>query len=1359
METTKSMEGSIMENMQKPVFNFSKCSGMPLFSSTTVLKKETKGNHRRRRWLIVFVFLMLPALSVKFLFPLAPNKAITRYVHDAWGLEENLPSLNVMSVIQDRQGYLWLGTDVGLVRFDGFRFRVFDKSNVVQISKLSISALYEDRGGILWIGTSQGYLLGRNPKNGSFTKSKLSGGNAVRAIHEDAGGQLWIRTSTGVYRMQPDTGKIIEYSPPVVLGNRNVSVVYEDGKGKMWVGTKKKGLYRLENDTVAAAYSKKEGLTDNGILSIYEDKGGCLWIGTAKGLNRLKEETITTYTQKEGLAGNHIECIHEDAGGNLWISTREGGLNRLTNGKITVFNKKINVFDKVIPAICEDHEGNLWLAATGGGLHRLGNAKAVVFTIPGGKENNNVFAIYQDDRKKLWFGTEGGLSCLKNGKFINFPTKDKLSGNNITALHEDREGALWIGTNTNGLKRLKKGTLSEFTKKDGLSDNCVTALHQDRKGTLWIGTWGGVLNRMKNGKFSTLSTFSNKEDLFPNQILALHEDRGGTLWIGTLNGLYRLESATGKITICTPEEDPANISIISFYEEEDGVIWLGTEAGLIRCKNGTFSTVTTSDGLAFNLIMGILDDGKGNLWLGGGEGICRVAKEQLADFINGRRNTVYCFLVDDHEGPVKRSYRRGGCKTHDGKLWFLTNKGVVMIDPAKSVPPPVAIESLTVDQKEISILPTVSHAGAGLDFPPGQGNLEITYTGLSFLAHERVLFKYKLTGFDHQWQDAGNRRTAYYPNLSPGRYTFRVKACNSDGIWNDTGAAVSFYIKPYFYQTYWFFILCGLAAVLLLFFIYRFLALVGREKELQRLVEERTRHLREAKNTAEEAKQEAESANQAKSEFLANMSHEIRTPMNAVLGFTQILAEQLTDPQQKKYLDAVSAGGKTLLGLINEILDLSRIEAGKMELHYEAVNPATLLNEIKYFFAAKVMEKDLEFIVETAADLPTALMLDDLRIRQVLINLVGNAVKFTHRGHVKISARIAGNDTVPARRDIVFAVEDTGIGIPPHQQQRIFDAFMQQKGQKAAEYGGTGLGLAISSKLTGMMNGEITVHSTSGKGSTFSVTLRGVEIAEASDGSATAPGLHDSPIDTPEHFDPATLLVADDNTANRELIVTYLLESGLEVMEATNGKEAVEMVKKHVGTPGSAALVLMDVKMPVMDGVEAARILKAHSTTQHIPIIIVTASALKEQLQQLAEVPHDGFLNKPVSKEELFGELKRFLSFVVPEPAREDKAGDDEESPPKAVDLQALLSILREKKVAALSQSLSQTMILNKLHNFSDKMLALAREYPWEPLNDCAKRFAEAVNSFDMECIKRTLESFPQLIEQLSTLVEGDGRI
>ncbi|MDM8558438.1 ATP-binding protein [Candidatus Parabeggiatoa sp. HSG14] len=488
------------------------------------------------------------------------------------------------------------------------------------------------------------------------------------------------------------------------------------------------------------------------------------------------------------------------------------------------------------------------------------------------------------------------------------------------------------------------------------------------------------------------------------------------------------------------------------------------------------------------------------------------------------------------------------------------------------------------------------------------------------------------------------------------------------------------------------------------------------------------------------AKEVAESANRAKSEFLANMSHEIRTPMNAIMGFSELLSSLITDKKHKSYLSSIKTAGKSLLTLINDILDLSKIEAGRLDIQYETVNPQIIFNELQQIFTLKITEQNLEFIIDIDKELPLALLLDEMRLRQVLLNLVGNAIKFTEKGYIKLSAqkipKIDDCNTV----DLIISVTDTGIGIPENQQEIIFESFRQQEGQSIRQYGGTGLGLAITKRLIEMMDGQISVKSTVGKGSIFEIILRKVRT------STTKPVTTSEKIFDLKNisFEPAQVLVADDIKSNRDLIREWLSQVNLEVIEAENGQKALLFAEKY-----HPDLILMDIRMPVIDGYKAIKQLKEKAITQNIPVIALTASVSWDDKSEIKTYGFNGYLSKPIDTHELFNELAYYLKHKIAKPVI--KA---EENPVETllteniIELSELHKALKEKMLPVW-QDINDMIEIEAIDDFSEQITKLGEKHHALSLVDYAKNLRELTQDFDIEGIEQALSEFPNIVKGL----------
>jgi len=788
---------------------------------------------------------------------LDPSQAITRYLHETWGIEKGLEQKDIYALIQTRDQYLWLATSEGLLRFDGYRFQLFSKADIEGLRQSFISTFLESRDGTLWIGSYGGGLIRfRNGRFSLLTSEEGLANNLVRSLAEGNDGSLWIGSFGGVDRFQQ--GRFTHYSTAEGLSSNNVKALCLDQDGVLWAGTAQ-GLCRFRNGRFhSVPILDSRGMDATTFVNeIRQSRDGGIWVGLhGGGLVHMKGQATSVYTIKDGLSSDFILSLTEDREGNLWIGTMGGGINRLANGRFSAFTTVEGLSNDSVYSLLEDRDGSVWAGTTGnGGLNRFRDAKFINITTREGLSDNQICSLAEGKDGTVWIGGQGGLAFSRDGTVARYDLGEFYRKRVVRSIVVGNDGSVWIGTEGFGLSRLKNGKMTTFTTRQGLSHDLVWSLCVDREDGLWIGTDDG-LTRMQGEK---LTRYSVGDGLPSAVIRSIITARDGSVWIGTNDGLARFQN--GSFTYFTTREGMSLNMVRSLFEDREGALWIGTlGGGLNRYQDGRFSVFTTREGLAADEIWSIHEDGSGHLWMSCNRGIFRVAKGQLLEVAAGIRKMVRSDFFGRAEG-IKDGCLGGsspaGCVASDGRIWFPTQSGVFVVDPSR-LPvnrslPALVIEEALIDSRSYPV-------STGIVAPPGKGNLEIHYTAMSFLDPEGVIFRYCLEGFDSAWNEVGNRRVAFYTNIPPGEYRFRVSVANRDGKWANTGVLLTIRLRPFFTQTVWFYGLCllGVIAATLEIFRIRVKRLKTRELELTRLVGVRTEELENTLKQLEEANTELE---------------------------------------------------------------------------------------------------------------------------------------------------------------------------------------------------------------------------------------------------------------------------------------------------------------------------------------------------------------------------------------------------------------------------------------------------------------------------------------------------------------------
>jgi len=1245
--------------------------------------------------------LALAALnSPAFLLAQNPARGIK---FERLGLEQGLSQSTVYRILQDQQGFMWFVTQAGLTKFDGNSFTSY-QHNVFDSTSISGNvswALYEDHTGALWVGDANAACLNRfereterftrfvhDPKN----PNSLSDAG-LNAIYEDHTGALWVGTSNGLNRFDREKEQFTRYlydpQDPKSLHGYSVFSIYEDRAGTLWIGTgrwlnkfdrEKEQFVHYEHDPQNPRDRKARQIT-----TIFEDRGGTLWLGTeGAGLKKFDRE-MEQFTHffhdpqnSYSLSSDSVEAFFEDRSGTLWIGTWGGGLNKFDRdrGEFTRFvhdqKNPHSISDNTVWSIYEDRSGILWIGTHFGGVNKFDRGKEQFTKVvhepdnPHSLSHNGASSFYKDRTGTLWVGTLNGLNRFDSNtkqftSFLHDPkNSNSLCENKVTVIYEDHRGMLWLGTR--GLDKFdprnKRFThyVHDPNNPHSLSSNRINVIYEDRYDVLWLGTYGGGLNRFdreKNRFTRFVPDPKNPHNIRGVTVWSICEDSlsRNILWVATARGLNRFDRETGRFAHFV--HNPKNPNSLShdyvgpLWVDRHGTLWVGTQGGgLNRFDRDTeqFTHFTANDGLCDNQVRGILEDDNGLLWLSTSNGLSR-----FDPITNTFRNYDVADGLASNEFILPIQH-----KSADGEMFFGSfNSGFTMFHPdsIKDNPyiPPIVInsfkrfntdaaEGIAIAEKGISVKNSLQ-----LSYKDNVLNFE--FAALSYRNNFKNQYAYKLEGFDDNWIHLGTKRDVTFTNLDPGEYTLRVKGSNNDGVWNEEGASLKITITPPWWKTWWAYTLYGLMFAGAVFGYIRYKT-QAQAKELarQRQVVERLRQV-----------------DKLKDDFLANTSHELRTPLHGIIGLAE---SSVADPSVKLpermrlNLGMIIASGKRLASLVNDILDFSKLKTQHLAIQKKAIDMRVLVELVLKFSEPLLAGKNLILKNEIPSDLPPVEG-DENRLQQILHNLVGNAIKFTESGEVKISA---------AQRNgmVEISVADTGIGISKDKQQDIFKSFEQVDASISREYGGTGLGLAITKSLVELHGGKIWVESEAARGAVFTFTLpmakgkpealvKTIDLARVRDVGRRAWGegrevtSSDSHDQRPSPFPllPSAqngafhILIVDDEPVNQQVLANHLTLGKYRFSQAYNGEEALRAIDKT-----KFDLVLLDVMMPKMSGYEVCQRLRQKYLSAELPVIMVTA---KDQVQDLIEGLSSGandYLAKPFSKDELLARIKTHLNLL-----------------------------------------------------------------------------------------------------------------
>jgi signal transduction histidine kinase/ligand-binding sensor domain-containing protein/DNA-binding response OmpR family regulator len=1228
---------------------------------------------------------------------------IQKLQFDRIGIEEGLSQGSVITLMFDDQGWLWVGTEDGVNRYDGYNFRIFrhDPVDPDSLGSAYVLAIFKDSQGAVWVGTEGGGLNRLNQTNGKFDhflhnpddQDSLIG-DYVSAIFEDRQGRLWVGTSAGISRLDKSRQHFTNFSSHDAtkrgLLNDQILSFGEDRLGNIWVGTEE-GLYRfIESDQrfIRYAYNPLDDGSIGGqqVRNIFEDQSGRLWISTFGGQAGLslwdpEENRFRRFApdpdDEYSMPSTDVNQVTEnpDEPGVLWIGTRTAGLVRFdTNSGRFYANRHdpgqpSSISNDRVSSVVFDNTGTLWAGAYDAGLNRL-HRRHQQWTHyshdpedQGSLPNAYVRSIAESDDGTLWIGTyDGGLARLgpDRSEFFAFQHDPSDPGsigwNEVRNVYVDHSGTVWAGTYHGGLNRLdeKSGSFTRFltdpTDLTSISDNRVLAIQEDGRGTLWVGTDRG-LNRFQPDLESFQryrSDPDNPNSLSSETIYALYTDSKGQLWIATLGGgMNRYDPETDSFVHYRHDRnDPTSLvsdSVLAITEDSKGRIWVGTLGGgldLLDQESGTFSHHTTAQGLPNNVIHGIVEDDEGRLWLSTNNGLARFEPET---------GEIRNYSVGDglltNEFSAKAYHR-----TQRGELAFGSLSGLTLFTPDlledNPVTPPVYITDFKLLGKSVtpgaqSVLTRQIEETTSLVLTHRDSVISFEFTALDFVAPQNNQYAYLLEGFDQGWQFVNaSQRVATYTNLDAGDYTFRVRASNSDGVWNNQGQNIQMTVLPPPWRSWWAYSLYAL--MLMALFI------VERRRTTQQI------ELRAQIDIERLETEKLKEVDHLKSKFFANISHEFRTPLTLILGPLKALIGNGVSAEQLKQLQFMEKNANRLHRLVNQLFDLSRLKSGRLTLQQK---PGDLVDycrglSMSFFSLAEINDIQLDFNTDSES---AYVYFDAERIETMLVNLISNALKFTPKnGRVAVSLKLSSGPTNvdPGRVWFELIVSDTGIGIPIEYQGHVFDRFYQVDSSDTRGIEGAGIGLALVKELAELHGGAVRVNSTAGGGSTFCLLLGFSKCSakeEEEPGTLTQARDSDArdfkcsekiPGSTGENLDQedeTIVLLVEDNDDLRAFICDRF-SNEYSVIEAENGRAGLELAYEKVPD-----LIISDVMMPEMDGFSMCHHLKTDHRTSHIPIIMLTAKASQEEKFEGLELGADAYLSKPFDSDELLARARNLI--------------------------------------------------------------------------------------------------------------------
>lgn len=1230
-------------------------------------------------------FLIWIVLLLQSFFAFAQREYYSFYKLDNYaGLSHN----QVNTILKDQDSFLWFGTLSGLNRYDGNTCRIFRKSfsDSTSLPDNSVQALYELPDGRMWVLTNSGPCIYNSHTekfdtdyNGYLASIGLPGG-VITSVVKGGNGRYWfLYDNLDLYQYSTADKKARSFRQYLnITSTDRITSIKETKEGKLWLVYQTGFLQQYDinlNRVVFSSSAFQDLEIGDNYYNVFIDNDGDLWLWAVNSgvfLFQPKNNSVRQFSENSfpsRLNANLVSQIVQDDNGLIWVATDHGGVNLINKKQDFSISYLLNdpkdprsLSQNSITAMYKDDFGIIWLGTYKQGVNYL-NSNIVLFPLYRHQEANikslpydDVNRFVEDKSGNIWIGTNGGGLIFFDRKqntfrqYLHDPSnKNSLSNNVIVSLCIDHNGILWIGTYFGGLNSFDGKKFTNYRHSDNdtssLSSDNVWEIFEDKDNNLWIGTLGGGLDLFdrKTGRCIHRQYKGQQQDPLPsNYVSAILQDKRGDLWVGTTNGVSIFDRNKGFAlsSLLNESDNLSNNNVFCLLQDSKERIWAGTREGLNLFNSQTkkFQQFTMADGLPDNLILNIIEDDHQTIWISTPNGLSNIIPKQEK---NGLVISVISY--DETNNLQNREFNdNAALKTVNGELIFGGPSGFNIIDPDKirkpafrsriiftglqilnnNVEPGELVNNRVLLKESLSQLQEIN-----LKYKENVFSIE--FASLDFGQSAGGKFAYMLEGFNSDWMyGEGVQRKVTYTNLNPGHYTLKVKVLNRDGLWSDV-KLLKVNIEPPFWRTTLAYVIYAVIAIGLF--------LLARRITIDRI------HMRyEVQHQRREAER-ARALEQLKTKFFTNVSHELRTPLTLVISPLDKIIKQTEDEEQKKQLGLVQRNAKRLLSLVNQLLDFRKMEVQEIKLHPAIGDIIHFCKDITHSFMDIAEKKNIRLSFSSNID-SLEIYFDKDKIEKILFNLLSNAFKYTHdNGTVSINLAYSSSSNEEKDGTLAIEVKDTGIGIPEGMHEKIFERFFQTDVPESMVNQGSGIGLAITKEFVKLHNGIITVKSEPEKGTCFTVLLPAKKIYDAHAHTASSPATTEDagqmiPEENQKSGKKKTILVVEDN----EDIRFYLKDNlkGLyKVEEAANGKEGWEKIKML-----NPDLVISDIMMPLMDGVELARKIKSETLTAHIPVILLTAMGSEEKQLEGLKAGVNDYIAKPFTFEILASRIRNLLA-------------------------------------------------------------------------------------------------------------------